>query len=274
MEGLVAFTDILGYQQLDVDSKKLADSLFSKMANALQEKHLLIGSFDLHEWLSDEQLINETISSNEQERERAMQEAVNENIAVSMISDSFVCVVDLSKNNEDQRKLLVSAFVKIVAAYNSALWREGLVLRGGISYGEFYTNTPLINNPSAYMGKAIMRAHDAEGDIEAVCICAEERAVEILKRYYDVNAASIFIDSNAESELCTAQVYSKKYGIQERLCINLPLLLRTEKLGDLMQYVAGLFASYNREITGGTISAKISNTVRFLKSAKPWPVAL
>lgn len=265
--GLVVFADILGYSKIKADNRAAAEDVFGAMNMVFTEKPLLMASFDLREWLPEEEAKEVCFTEEEESRIQKAQSIINERISINMISDSFVCLADLTDAEEEEKKLLVSALMKIVASINGYLLIRGLPLRGGIAYGEFYVNTPpLGKQPTAFLGDAIIRAHDIECDLEAACICVDPRNAEFVTTYYDVKAVSPFVDDYDEPELMNAKVYSKKYGEVDRLCINLSRRQKESLEDDLDDRIADLFSQYGKDVNSGSTPAKINNTVRFIRS--------
>lgn len=268
-EGLVVFADILGYSQIKVGGREVADAVFESMNHVLEEKSLLEYSLDIREYIPDEMANAICIPVDEERRICESQLIIEDRITMSMISDSFVCVADLTDADEATKRLLVSSLIKVVAAMNSSLLAKGLPLRGGISFGEYYANTSCGGHPTAFLGDAIMRAHAIEGDVEAACICADDKAKEICDKYYDISAASVFDRSSEEPELRIAKVYSKKFGEVDRLCVNPPREQKQMWWDQLDGIIETMFSQYGRDITKGTVPAKIKNTVRFIRSVPP-----
>lgn len=135
-EGLVAFFDILGYQ--DIINNNLIDNVSKIIANILVK---------LPEHTKDKMA---TLIKDVSLRERAVKDL--KKIRSRLISDSILIVseIDSSISNSDKEDKFVDFFVFIGILIRFA-FDKGLPLRGVVDYGEFYLDDhcfagkPIIN---------------------------------------------------------------------------------------------------------------------------------
>ena len=275
--GFVAFMDILGFSTVKKSTEgfrssdeTMAGVIFGMMDDALEEKNELIRFLDPRESMSDEEA--NKIDKDELLRIKNDQDLIRQNITLTFISDSFVCLADIKDKNTEDASFITSAFFSLVSDLATNMFRKGLPLRGGVDFGEFIPNAPLCSKPNAFLGEALMGAHNLEQRGCSASICLSESAELKCKELYRpwCREKSIHDWMN----LCMADIAFKckdAHGegvCQKRPCVNLQ---QTHLyMGDYKGFVTRSFCEHGKDISNGEVQRKIDNTVIFLESRQKW----
>ncbi len=263
-EGLVVFADILGFSSIKIDSSEVVSKIYEALASAYCHKGYVVAGQDVREIVDNEVAAQIKLSEREKSIVESGQEAIERKIVVGVISDSIVCAADMTGADEEAKKLLTSALIKIVFEVNASLWAAGLPIRGGIAYGEFHYNDAAARLPAFFMGEAVMKAHALEMDTQAACISVDESAEEFCRKYYDKTAAMALCSEEDEPDLCLGLLYRKKKKVCKKLCINFPREIKLA-VAENENVLVAYFSSYGKEVSGKTVRKKISNTGKLIK---------
>ena len=292
--GLVAFMDILGFSNIKADTTEVVEQVFRAMETAGGEKREFIDGLDVRSMMSDEDRNAFTMPDNQRRNMESEQSLVRNRTEVSVISDSFICLCDLTDASDKEITFLTSTFIQMVAAIASGMFVQGLPLRGGISYGSFFHNNGMYGRaydvPTVFLGEAVLAAHKLETSSNTACICLDDAATEFCKNHYDPFAAG-FHAKDEQSDLCLSEVVFKKRDkegkeVHSRVCIA-PYFreLWHDRIEDWVQRAFSHHEKYPLDEDKGTqeerqeakrtnaeVRRKMDNTIRFLKAIKPWPV--
>ena len=278
--GLVAFMDILGFSSIKANTTEIVERVFRVMENAAGEKWEFIDGLDVRSMMSDEDRNAFTMPDNQRRIVEAEQSLVANRIEVSVISDSFICLCDLTDASDKEIAFLTSAFIQMVAAIANGMFVQGLPLRGGISYGSFFHNNGMYGRaydvPTVFLGEAVLAAHKIETSSNTACICLDDAATEFCKDHYDPFAAG-FHAKDEGLNLCQSEVAFKNQveesieadKVQSCVCITPRFYeLWDDKTEDWVQMA---FSQHGKSIVDTVVRRKMDNTIRFLKAIKHWP---
>ena len=278
--GLVAFMDILGFSSIKADTAEIVEQVFRAMETAAGEKQEFIESLDVRNMMPDEDRNAYTMPDNERRNTEAEQSLVRNRTEVSVISDSFICLCDLTNASDKEVSFLTSTFIQMVAAIAGGMFIRGLPLRGGISYGSFFHNNGMYGRaydvPTVFLGEAVLAAHKFEKTSNTACICLDDAATEFCKNHYDPFAAG-FHTKDEGTDLCQSDVsFKNQVGdsndadkVQSCVCI-------TPRFHELWEdkiegWVEKVFSQHGKSIDDAVVQRKMKNTIRLLEAIKPWP---
>ena len=230
MKGVVAFFDILGYQniidnnEIEKVSKIITDIL--KVAPSKSKDSLRSISKDE----TKKKIINNALSS----------------IDTILISDSLLSHFEFDVDGaDDSNNLELILFIGYLSQLTRMLFVEGLPIRGSICFGDFFVDEQCI------AGKPIIDAYRLSEslDFSGVVIC--EKTYEKIKKPFTGNTLNIVSNHFIEYLVPT------KSGDVKMYLMN--WFGKTKVPTDIGQYVYESFRNHNKEIPDSVIN-KMKNT--------------
>ncbi len=274
-KGLIAFFDILGYQQilLSNEVQKTAELIVDVLAKVPNEIVRLVTEPDLG------LIINENLKTSQFQGEM-YKKIIEEELGWLLFSDSILVSlpVDFDDPNEPLyfKGLRWTAFLYVCTFLQRLMFDKGLPLRGAISYGDFFIEE------NYFAGKPIIESYQASESLElSGCIMARS-SERLYHEFYNYaaenNYASYLLLLH---QLVVPYLVPLKKGKMEKAqllnWINLPLTPFKNLPTDIREYVFSAFVDYNRD-AAPIVYPKINNTEAFIRKvlknieSKPWPV--
>lgn len=266
--GFVAFMDILGYSNIHHIDANIAGLILGLMDSVLSMKNDAIQAIDPREDLDsiEAQATSESFINSMQH----WQTLFKDRISIALISDSILCVANMDDlSDEEDMRFVMDAYIATLSRIITYMFGDGLPLRGGITYGDFYPNRSLSENPSAFLGPAILEAHKLECLSNTACVYFDDHAAEKCLLHCSHNRE----DSNIQdwADLCQSKVTMRPANneieiVRDALCINIQNM--RPWLGKERKKVEWAFKAFNKwpkdKEAIEKVSQKLENTVRFL----------
>jgi hypothetical protein len=236
--GLVAFFDILGYQNFLVNNEpKIAAEKISEFIKHLKDFR------------------SETFVNIFKKKNRAWIKPLLKKFVYLIISDAILLTLEADRANKDYVD-----YQKVFLIYCSRLLKQlfvyGLPLRGAIEYGEYI----LIEN-RMFAGHPIVKAYQAAMDLDlSACQISDSVDVSLPKLH-----KRLYID----------YITPLRTGEEKPLKLLMPFNLRDneddqftlKKITDLEQFIINSFCAHNKTINKN-VRNKILNTGFFLRYCK------
>lgn len=272
--GFVAFMDILGFSGIKKASEgfmntdeRAAGVIFGMMEDALTEKDELIRFIDPRYMMPDEEAENYKMNTKDMERIKKDQKLISQNISISYISDSFICLGKVLDNRADA-SFVTTAFITLVSNVATMMFKWGLPLRGGISFGTFMTNAPIDQAPRAFLGDALIRAHSTEMEgCQAAIVFNDDAEAKCRELYCPWSYEKTLLD---RMHLCRAivarknKVDDKKPIESEKMCINIQSTALYQN--SYAKFVESSFCQHGKDVSSDKVKRKIEHTTKFLES--------
>lgn len=245
--GLVAFVDILGYSSLmELNDVGEQLSLTLQLISSIPEEAKSMINSSLEE--SKAKIEGET----ESEAGNILMESLDK-IKFLVISDSILVYMEIEENKHFDSW----AFMMFMSILSSLFMRNGLPLRGAISYGEFIT----VNN--SFAGKPIINSYKKGNSLNMAGIVFEEKCHNYFKELLKEDEELTCIIPLLELEY-----YDKKNELQTGVFIDhssyLDQKLRTND-EDLIIEVTSAFTAHNKQLNAGG-KIKLKNTIQHFRS--------
>lgn len=242
-EGLVAFFDILGYQDI------INNNLIEEVAKIISETLIKLPDSAkvllLEGWHEDDKKVQESLKE------------VFKHIEYRVISDSILVVCEIPEE-KDAELIYWSFFMAYTVALLLVSFDKGLPLRGAMDHGEFFLDS------NCFAGKPIINCYRLSNRLElSGCVLTEhcEKVFEkIIHSYSDKvgeNAAKAMKD--ILKRIVMPYLVPLKGG-EEKL-MTLVWRRRTEeaKKMDVRQYIVKSFQAHNKDVSIN-VFPKIDNT--------------
>jgi hypothetical protein len=242
--GLVAFFDILGYQNfLENNEPEIAAEKISEFLKSLSR-------FKGEQFL---EIVRKTISDRNEVVDYI--KTINEKINYLSISDAILLTLEADKNEGKQIYLFNSA---IFLAYCTILHKElfvyGLPTRGAIEYGEYI----LIDN-QMFAGRPIVNAYRTAMELN-LSACLVSKSVNLQSPEWDKFKNILFVEyitplvTGEEKELALLFPLPG-LGVDNQHSLSQP---------DIKQFIIKSFSAHNKMINK-KVQNKISNTEYFFR---------
>ena len=267
--GLIAFFDILGYQQMLINNEveKTAHLIVDVIAN--------IPSEVIKNLLGDQGLAVEEGLETLQYMNEFWQKVLKEEIKWLLFSDSILISLPLDLSQEKFfYAVRFVGFLYTCAFLQRQMFDRGLPLRGAVSFGDFFIQD------TYFAGSPIIESYQASENLElSGCVLTKRTAKEYneLKGFalkFNFESMNLLFD-----QLCIPYLIPKKGGKLEKQLmlnwVNLPMDFFKDIPPDIREYVFSSFVEYNKD-TPPIVYPKINNTETFirktLKNVKsiPW----
>jgi hypothetical protein len=237
--GLVAFFDILGYQNFlernepETAAEKIAE--FMKKLKAFQSKTYLI-------------MLGE--------KTEPKIRPILERIKYLVISDAILLTLETGKSNKKDYPLFQFFFFMYCSRFFKELFVYGLPVRGAIEYGEYV----LLEN-QMFAGRPIVHAYQSAMDLDLSACKVSDSVGELVQAGKD----NIYLNYNTPL----------RTGEEKELVLLTPFALEDdekdeftlERIPDLKQFVMESFCAHNKMINK-EVQKKILNTEFFLRYCK------
>ncbi len=274
-KGFVAFMDILGFSHIRKSKdgfrsteENTAGVIFGMMNDALTEKDELIRILDPRYMMDDSESENYKFNKGEYETLKRDQSLIRDNISISYVSDSFVCLANIGEKDRNASSFVTTAFFTLISSIATTMFKNGLPLRGGVSFGKYVANAPANKRPTAFLGEALIKAHAVEMTGCSASVILDELAEEKCKELYMPwrYEKSIY----DWMHLCIADVAQKAHGrsgtaaINKRMCVNIQSTYLYQD--DYRHHVEYFFSQHGKDISEEEVASKIAYTAKFLQS--------
>jgi hypothetical protein len=256
--GLIAFFDILGYQQM------LMNNEVEKTAHLIVDVIANIPSEVVKNLLGDQSLIEEEGLKTKQYLDDFWMNILKEEIGWLLFSDSILISLplDLSENRFFYSVRFL-AFLHVCAFLTRQMFDRGLPLRGAMSYGDFFIEG------SYFAGHPIIESYQASESLElSGCILTKsfEKIFRELEEYVIENEYEDVLSQL--NQICVQYLVPKKGGKLEKQCmlnwVNLPMTFFKNLPSDIREYVFSSFVEYNKD-AAPIVYPKINNTETFIR---------
>ena len=147
---IIAFIDILGFKNL-VNLSENNETDFIKIQNILNRFTLLKQK---ETWV-DSRILMEV--EEDAQRKELSDFYIDDMVHCSCFSDSVIIAIEASKNINER----CSALIALLSQISTELLREGILVRGAISYGNLYVNKV----SDIYFGTALNKSYTLESTV-------------------------------------------------------------------------------------------------------------
>lgn len=237
--GLVAFFDILGYQNfLEKNEPEIA-------AEAITELIKKLKTFKSETYLS---VFGEEVKS--------VAKPIVGNIVYLVISDAILLTLEAHKSNEQDYAYFQFFFLGYCSRLFKELFIYGLPVRGAIEYGEYV----LVEN-QMFAGRPIVRAYQSAMDLDLSACQVSDSVGDLppdLKNNFYVNYNTP-LRTGEEKELKLLTPFSLADNEKDQFTLG--------RITDLKQFIIGSFSAHNKMINK-EVQKKILNTEFLLRYCK------
>lgn len=237
--GLVAFFDILGYQNfLEKNEPEIAAEKISEFIKKLK-------TFQSETYLS---LFDEKLQSKAK--------PIIEQIVYLVISDAILLTLETDKSNQQSYKVFQFLFLMHCARLFKELFIYGLPPRGAIEYGEYV----LVEN-QMFAGRPIVRAYQSAMDLDLsacqVCDSVNDLSPSLRNSLYlNYNTP---LRTGEEKELVLLMPFNLADNEKDEFIVG--------KISDVKQFIIRSFSAHGKMINK-EVQKKILHTEFFLRYCK------
>ena len=266
--GLVAFFDILGYQQM------LMNNEVETTAHLIVDVISNIPS-DIITSVTRDQGLGGQILETSKFVDEIWNKVIREEVKWLLFSDSILVSLPVDPSREViDYGFRWLAFIHVCAFLQREMFDRGLPLRGAIAFGEFFIKD------TYFAGKPIIESYQASESLEMSGCVLTKTSEEIYRKFKQEMEEKEFENMiSAINQLCVPYLVPKKRERLEKQItinwVNLPLADFKNLPDDIREYVYSSFVDYNKDVAP-IIYPKINNTETYIRKilrnvkSTPW----
>ena len=249
-EGLVGWFDILGYTSL------LRNPDLNYVVKLIQ-KTLPTSSERLRQWADS------IVTLVPDGRAHGWAEEATKATSVIVFSDTILVTLPILKTDSNEQKLVKwGLFLEEAVVLHFDFFKQGLPIRGAISFGEYYVN----ESPPIFAGKPILRAHEVANSQDwSGSVLTPEAQTE----FENIQSSNASLGKLLQPYTirCLPPLKIDQGG--DMLCLNWPMAFADESIRNIniREAVVAMFGKHNKAIRP-VDQPKIDNTETFIVRSK------
>jgi hypothetical protein len=249
-EGLVGWFDILGYTSL------LRNPDLNYVVKLIQ-KSLSASSEALRQW------VDSIVKLVPDGKARGWAQEATNVTSVIVFADTILVTLPVLKTDSVEQKLVKwGMFFEQAVILHFDLFREGLPIRGAISFGEYYVS----ERPLIFAGKPILRAHEIANSQDW---SGSVLALEAETEFENLEKSSPSFGKLLRPYTIRCSPPLKTDHVGQMLCLNWPKVFTEDAIRNIniREAVVAMFGKHNKAIRS-VDQPKIDNTETFIVRSK------